>query len=92
LKINYRLKRGDVEMEILLWAIGILVSVGLTYWGIRAGKKTPPVVITPPPPPVQEKPRLPAEIPSPPTPYFAHPYPLQANFTGRVKEREDLTN
>jgi tetratricopeptide (TPR) repeat protein len=27
----------------------------------------------------------------PPTPYFAHPYPLQANFTGRVKERRTLT-
>jgi tetratricopeptide (TPR) repeat protein len=27
----------------------------------------------------------------PPTPYFAHPYPLQANFTGRVKERQTLT-
>jgi hypothetical protein len=50
------------------------------------------VVITQPPPTTQEKPTLPAEIPSPPTPYFAHPYPLQANFTGRVKEREELTN
>jgi tetratricopeptide (TPR) repeat protein len=49
-------------------------------------------VITQPPPTTQEKPTLPAEIPSPPTPYFAHPYPLQANFTGRVKEREELTN
>ncbi|MCP4550220.1 MAG: hypothetical protein GY835_27480 [bacterium] len=30
-------------------------------------------------------------IPLPPTPYFAHPYPLQKNFTGRVPERETLT-
>jgi hypothetical protein len=45
--------------------------------GIYIEKAEGPVVITQPPPtPVQEKPRLPAEIPSPPTPYFAHPYPL----------------
>ena len=30
-------------------------------------------------------------MPLPPTPYFAHPYPLQDNFTGRVPERELLT-
>ena len=28
-----------------------------------------------------------ASMPAPPRPYFAHPYPLQANFTGRVAER-----
>ena len=30
-------------------------------------------------------------IPRPPQPYFAHPYPLQQNFTGRVAERRMLT-
>lgn len=30
-------------------------------------------------------------IPKLPSPFFAHPYPLQANFTGRVREREMLT-
>ena len=30
-------------------------------------------------------------MPLPPQPYFAHPYPLQSNFTGRVREREMLT-
>lgn len=30
-------------------------------------------------------------IPMPPMPYFAHPYPLQENFTGRVRERLMLT-
>jgi hypothetical protein len=30
-------------------------------------------------------------MPRPPQPYFAHPYPLQANFTGRVRERKMLT-
>jgi Domain of unknown function (DUF4062) len=30
-------------------------------------------------------------LPLPPQPYFAHPYPLQENFTGRVAERRILT-
>jgi transcriptional regulator with XRE-family HTH domain/tetratricopeptide (TPR) repeat protein len=30
-------------------------------------------------------------IPLPPQPYFAHPYPLQENFTGRKRERHILT-
>jgi tetratricopeptide (TPR) repeat protein len=33
----------------------------------------------------------PEGIPPLPAPYFAHPYPLQENFTGRLKEREELT-
>src|ERR1022692_1482955 len=32
-----------------------------------------------------------AFLPLPPQPYFAHPYPLQPNFTGRLKERRMLT-
>ncbi|MCJ7510051.1 MAG: DUF4062 domain-containing protein [Dehalococcoidia bacterium] len=30
-------------------------------------------------------------MPLPPQPYFAHPYPLQEHFTGRVGERQMLT-
>jgi tetratricopeptide (TPR) repeat protein len=30
-------------------------------------------------------------LPRPPDPHFAHPYPMQVNFTGRVREREMLT-
>src|SRR5258708_7604881 len=30
-------------------------------------------------------------LPLPPQPYFAHPYPLQENFTGRLQERRMLT-
>jgi len=30
-------------------------------------------------------------VPIPPAPYFAHPYPLQENFTGRLSERKQLT-
>lgn len=30
-------------------------------------------------------------VPMPPHPYLAHPYPLQENFTGRLKERAMLT-
>ena len=33
----------------------------------------------------------PPPIPRPPEPYFAHRYPMQENFTGRVREREMLT-
>jgi tetratricopeptide (TPR) repeat protein len=33
----------------------------------------------------------PEGIPTPPAPYFAHPYPLQENFTGRLSERKELT-
>lgn len=31
-------------------------------------------------------------IPFPPLPYFAHPYPLQKNFTGRARERAVLSD
>lgn len=37
----------------------------------------------------EEKPE--AAIPKPPEPYFAHHYPLQENFTGRVDRRKMLT-
>jgi len=30
-------------------------------------------------------------LPIPPMPYFAHPYPIQENFTGRLSERQELT-
>lgn len=30
-------------------------------------------------------------LPIPPAHYFAHPYPLQENFTGRLSERQELT-
>jgi len=31
-------------------------------------------------------------LPLPPAPYLAHPYPIQENFTGRVRERAMLTD
>jgi tetratricopeptide (TPR) repeat protein len=31
-------------------------------------------------------------LPLPPQPYFAHPYPLQQNFTGRLRERKMLSD
>ncbi|KPL01566.1 MAG: hypothetical protein AMJ90_07575, partial [candidate division Zixibacteria bacterium SM23_73_2] len=42
-------------------------------------------------PQVVEKKAQPIEVPKPPAPYFAHPYPLQENFTGREAERNELT-
>jgi tetratricopeptide (TPR) repeat protein len=39
-----------------------------------------------------DKPAKPGSfLPLPPQPYFAHPYPLQENFTGRLTERRMLT-
>ncbi|MCI0559797.1 MAG: NB-ARC domain-containing protein, partial [Nitrososphaera sp.] len=40
---------------------------------------------------IRTSPRF-AHIPMPPQPYFAHPYPLQVNFTGRIAERQMLTD
>ena len=40
---------------------------------------------------VQAKSSVSFSLPTPPQPYFAHPYPLQKNFTGRVAERNMLT-
>ena len=36
-------------------------------------------------------PKMPPGMQPPPEPHFAHPYPLQQNFTGRVRERTMLT-
>ena len=35
--------------------------------------------------------KMPPGVCAPPEPYFAHPYPLQPNFTGRISERRMLT-
>ena len=41
----------------------------------------------------QENPASPESfLPTPPQPYFVHPYPLQDNFTGRRTERRMLTD
>jgi tetratricopeptide (TPR) repeat protein len=42
---------------------------------------------------VEERPSARPEgvLPLPPQPYFAHPYALQRNFTGRARERRQLT-
>ena len=40
---------------------------------------------------VRKAPSGPQVRPLPPTPHFAHPYPIQPNFTGRVSERRMLT-
>ena len=37
------------------------------------------------------KPKAVSPAPIPPTPYLAHPYPMQENFTGRRRERNLLT-
>ena len=81
----------------LSWPLlGALVLLFLLLSAIQAGKDTsPPSSDAPsgvgPPAPVASRPTAAASIPEAPEPYFAHPYPLQENFTGRVRERKLLT-
>ena len=60
-----------------------------------AGGDRKPVEPVELPPPrrarVKKTPSGPQVRPKPPTPDFAHPYPIQPNFTGRVTERRMLT-
>jgi tetratricopeptide (TPR) repeat protein len=68
-------------VEIILLVINIMIHIPRL---VRA--EITPTLVQPP----QVKLTSP-EIPTPPAPYFAHPYPLQENFTGRDKERKELT-
>ncbi len=58
---------------------------------LTPGQQKVTVQVKIPTTPAAEKPTVTGEIPIPPKPYFAHPYPLQENFTGRLSEREELT-
>ena len=49
-------------------------------------KPEPPAIEQPPPRDLVSR-----QVPEPPAPDLVHPYPLQANFTGRVAERKRLT-
>jgi tetratricopeptide (TPR) repeat protein len=82
----------------LSWPLlGVLALLFIILSVRQAREETPPPVrpseplrveLTIPERP-KEKPKPP--IPQPPTPYLAHPYPMQANFTGRARERCQLT-
>ncbi len=82
----------------LSWPIlGLLVVLFIAISVRQAREEAPPIArpfeplrveFTIPERP-KEKPKPP--IPQPPTPYLAHPYPMQANFTGRAREQCELT-
>ncbi len=64
--------------------LGTKLAVGIRNWEIQsqsAANQTNTKTET-----------SPSFLPLPPQPYFAHPYPMQPNFTGRVAERRMLTN
>jgi len=79
-----------------LATLGIIVGIVAGLIGIaeavRRWRTRPPalpdVPPAPPPPPTDPQPRT---IPTPPAPHFAHPYPLQKHFTGRLAYRRRLT-
>jgi len=79
-----------------LATLGIIVGIVAGLIGIaeavRRWRTRPPALpdVPPEPPPPQPKPQ-PRPIPLPPLPHFAHPYPLQKHFTGRLAYRQRLT-
>ena len=84
-------------MEIIVALIGFggaIVAAYFGYWLIKRDREKNKAQElqkpqhSPPIPPVTS---LPEAIPKLPAPYFAHPYPMQKNFTGRMAERKELT-
>ena len=86
-----------IIIEAIVVVIGIVeIVVGVINIVIHIKKTAHTETIIFPPqlistPPVQVKPTPPDTFPTPPFPYFAHPYLLQENFTGRLSERKELT-
>ncbi len=84
-------------MEIIVALIGVaggIAAVYFGYWLVKRDREKdkgqePRKPLRPPSPPTPSS--LPEAIPKLPDPYFAHPYPLQKNFTGRMAERMELT-
>ena len=86
-----------------LWGLlGVLIAagVGKLAWvylteKVKEQAKTapkPPEPVEPEPPAIEPPVRdLSRRVPEPPAPDLVHPYPLQPNFTGRIAEREWLT-
>jgi tetratricopeptide (TPR) repeat protein len=70
----------------------MIIEIILLSINISSHAKAPThieIPLTPSLPPIKSP--SPEGIPTPPFPYFAHPYPLQENFTGRLSERKELT-
>jgi len=80
-----------VPILIVVEIILLSISIGIHFIGSRRTETTATLAQLLSLPPSQVKPTLPDVIPTHPAPYFAHPYPLQENFTGRLSERKELT-
>jgi len=76
-------------LGIVVGIVAGLIGIGeaVRRWRTRP-PATPDVPAAPPPPQPDPQPRT---IPLPPLPHFAHPYPLQKHFTGRLAYRKLLT-
>lgn len=84
-----------MDTTILAAIIGgafVISAALIPYLLKRKGEKEQRVTVeVKPPVPAPEKPPPLGGIPELPNPYFAHPYPMQKNFTGRMAERKELT-
>ncbi len=77
-------------LQALLALLGLIVATIVPFLNrLHVGTDTKEGIKEAPPDEPKED--QPAPITEPLEPYFAHPYPLQENFTGRVSERVMLT-
>jgi len=84
---------NEMDLATVGVIVGIVAGVIAIVEAVRRWRTRPPatpdVPAAPPPPPPDPQPRT---IPLPPLPHFAHPYPLQKHFTGRLAYRKMLTD
>jgi len=85
----------ELVFTIVALVFGFIAAVAAAFVRYKKRKEIriemKPVELAATQPPPLAKFALPEGIPAHPAPYFAHPYPLQENFTGRVAERKELT-
>ena len=81
----------NILLQLILVPLGFVVTTIGVWLAWRSVTKDPKQIINPGVLAVPPTPQLTPPVPTPPEPYFAHPYPLQENFTGRIGERAMLT-
>ena len=85
------------ELFALIVGIVTIISIALYFRKEKQEREKREITYTVPKEPLivevihGQKKEEPTTVPTPPTPYFAHPYPMPKNFTGREKERKELT-
>ncbi len=86
------------DLYLFIVIIGAVVAIlagfknVLELWDLLFGtKKSENVIIKLPEPPISQPQQLPPPQSQFSQPNLVHPYALQANFTGRVEERKELT-